>query len=131
MLSKCVIFQSLKFNGRSSSLPDIRHLNKEIKVMDGTYVIFFSCEDAAQQVLMSVRPSVCLQFEIPSCQGVLEGSRKFQKVPESSRRFQKVPESSRRFQKVLDNLENRIIWPFLNRKCNARNFPSVCIPFLC
>ena len=44
----------------------------------------FSCEDAAQQVLMSVCLSVCGHFEIPCCQKVLEGLKKFQKVPEGS-----------------------------------------------
>ena len=60
---------------------------------------FFSCEDAAQQVLMSsVCPSVCLSsmlkfFQCVQIYTVLECSRSYQNVPEYS--FPNVPECSR------------------------------------
>ena len=54
------------------------------------FFVYFGCEDAAQQVLMSVCLSVCGQFEILLYSKVPECSRKFQKVPESSRMYQNV-----------------------------------------
>ena len=50
-------------------------------------VTLFSCEGAALEVLMYVRPSVRNQVEILKVQS-------FQKVQEGSRRFKKVPEGS-------------------------------------
>ena len=76
--------------------------------------LIFGCEDAAQQVLMSVCLSVCLSvdnlkfFFIPRFQNVLECSRIFQNVPEYSRKFQNVAESSRMLQNVTE------CWQLLN-----------------
>ena len=102
------------------------HFNKLIQ---GSFKVF-SCEDAAQQVLMSVCPSVVnlkiyLTTSFYNIQDVLECSRMFQNVPECSRMFQDVPGCSGMFKDV--------------QGCSRMSFclspklkiPSVCIPLEC
>ena len=50
--------------------------------------VFFSCEGSAN-VCLSVRPSVCGQFEIIRFKKFPEGPGMFQNVPECSIRFKK------------------------------------------
>jgi len=96
------------------------------------FLNIFSCEDAAQQVLMSVcpsvRPSVCGQpenlpyyilLQHPGC------SRMFQNVPECSKMFQDVPGCSGMFKDVQGCSRMSVC---LSPKLKI---PSVCIPLEC
>ena len=65
--------------------------------------IVFSCKDAAQEVLMSVRPCE-FHVEILSQCANLYSSRMFQNVPECSRMFQNVPECSRIHAEFMQNV---------------------------
>ena len=116
-----------------------------ILIISGRFLLISSCEDAAQQVLMSVcvcvcvcvRPSVCGQPEnlpstsfynvqnVPVCsrtiQNVPKCSRMFQNVPECSRMFQKGPECSRRVQNVPEGSR-------MHAECSGM-FQIACIIF--
>ena len=71
---------------------------------------FFSCEDAAQQVLMSsVRVCVCVCvinlkiYLTRQYQTVPDSTRQYQIVPDSTRQYQTVPDSTRQCQTVQDS----------------------------
>ena len=55
------------------------------------FYLIFSCEDAAQQVLMSVCP--CVRVSVVNWSRMSQNACKmFQNVPEGSRRFKKAPQ---------------------------------------
>ena len=94
----------------------------------------FSCEDAAQQVLMYVR--VCeFQSEIwtvPECfrmfWTVPEFSRMCQTIPECAGPFQNVPECARQFQHVPECFRMHAECSRMHAEC-SRMFQNACRMF--
>ena len=95
---------------------------KEVCQVVGTFrhndsITVFSCEDTAQQVLMSVCLCVCVsesQSDFGLFQTVLECSGLFQNVPECSILFQTVPDCSRLFHTVPYRLPQQILAVFFS-----------------
>ncbi len=71
-----------------------------------SFAAVFGCEDAAQQVLMSVCPCVCRQFTFHKCNPVI--TRHYKSVQDSTKQYKTVQNSTRRYKTVQDSTRKEI-----------------------